>query len=352
MSSWCNRNIPRKRDLLGIPEPFRPQPIPRAERHEVIESETYQHMDLSESYVSDIRFSDLFDKDLLYQNVNVNQNQMQIVNQKNQIVNQKNQNQIKIKINKNLLESSNAVELKHNSHSYVFVILRHLETSKDNYLWLTAYQSIRKYYTNRIIIIDDNSTINTVNGNLIRTEVIQSEFPGAAEVLPYYYFLKEKWADYMIFLHDSMFLYRAFTSNELKDEVCFHWHFPSDAKDEDKISTYLGLFKEIPHSSKLWNGCFGGTTIISYDIVKELEDKYALFSTLVTAIRNRKQRETFERLFGYLLYQEDKITRSSNFGSIYDYPDCFTNGHDYDMASNSAFQHHYSTAILKVWRGR
>lgn len=75
------------------------------------------------------------------------------------------------------------------------------------------------------MIIDDNSTINTVNGKLVNTEVIDSEYNGAGEILPYYYFLQHKWADRMIFLHDSMFMNRHFTPNELDSPIRFHWEF-------------------------------------------------------------------------------------------------------------------------------
>jgi hypothetical protein len=38
----------------------------------------------------------------------------------------------------------------------VFVILRHVSNSQQNY-WIRCYESIRKFYENKIIIIDDNS---------------------------------------------------------------------------------------------------------------------------------------------------------------------------------------------------
>ena len=39
MSSWANRNLPRRRDLSQIPEPLRPTIVPRAMQPLVIESE-------------------------------------------------------------------------------------------------------------------------------------------------------------------------------------------------------------------------------------------------------------------------------------------------------------------------
>ena len=66
--------------------------------------------------------------------------------------------------------------------SYVFVILRNIQNARDNDLWISSYNSIRKFYKNKIIIIDDNSKINTVNGKLVNTDIIYSEWNGAGEV--------------------------------------------------------------------------------------------------------------------------------------------------------------------------
>jgi hypothetical protein len=185
----------------------------------------------------------------------------------------------------------------------------------------------------------------------MRTEVIYSEYNGAGEILPYYYFLKNKWADRMIFLHDSMYLYRPFTSAELEGEVCFHWDFPIEA--DVKLYKYISLLsKQIEITDEKWNGCFGGASIISYTTVKEIEDKYSFFTRLVSVIRNRKQREIFERLFGYIMYHEHKVTRPSNFGSIHDYPNCFVNDINFDKSSQLVSEQNYSTALLKIWRGR
>lgn len=104
----------------------------------------------------------------------------------------------------------------------IFHILRNIIHAKDNDLWISSYNSIRRFYTNPIKIIDDNSIINTFNGKLIDTEVIQSEWNGAGEILPYYYFMKHKWADRMIFIHDSMLLYRPFHNSELSHPVRFY----------------------------------------------------------------------------------------------------------------------------------
>jgi hypothetical protein len=258
--------------------------------------------------------------------------------------------------------SPNAIELRYHDKSYVFVILRNISTSRDNDLWMSSYQSIRKFYTNKIVIIDDNSAINTVNGRLINTEVIQSEYNGAGEILPYYYFLMNKWADTMIFFHDSMFLHRPFTNVELDGVVRFHWHFDnSEIRNTRKIGTYISMlsnydalleFATQPES--VWTGCFGGASIIDLSIVQQLEESYSFFSKLVMSIRSRKDRETFERLLGIALYYHNLIGDSmSNFGNIVDYPGSFESQITTpEQGAYAISQKGYNSAIIKVWRGR
>jgi len=337
MSSWANIKIPRKRDISKIPEEFRPTLLTRAERPEVVRSEAFQYTVENDNFNSIINtFST-----------------KQIKERTNEYVGKKIESK----------PSPGAFELKYNNNSYVFVILRHIRQPKDNDLWISSYNSIRKYYTNKIIIIDDNSMINTVNGKLYETEIIQSEFAGAGEVLPFYYFLQQKWADVMIFLHDSMFINRPFKDDELDQDVKYHWYFKTNGLDDQrKIKNYLQLlshhkdlvdFYTDPNSS--WRGVYGATLIIPYNIVSYLEEKYNIFTTLAMTIKSRKDRETFERVLGILLCYEGSVNgeNCSNFGDILKYPDAFdSENNNVDTASHIVTQRGYNTAILKVWRGR
>jgi hypothetical protein len=321
MSSWANRHLPRKRDLSQIPLELRPHPISRAEQPHVILSESFQIKPVNE---------------VIYPVADPPQAKTRKIEH--------------IPLSARLLTYDN--------HSYVFVILRNIRHSKDNDLWISSYNSIRRFYTNSIKIIDDNSIINTLNGKLIDTEVIQSEWNGAGEILPYYYFMKHKWADRMIFIHDSMFLSRPFRDSELSDPVRFHWYFTNE-KDERRYSSYLSILSQpdllIEYSKKLslWKGCFGATSIIDLDIVNTLEEKYGIFSRLTMAIRTRPDREMFERIFGLILFYEGYVTdhQCSNFGDILHYPEAFESNY---MNIETALQraNNYDTAIVKIWRGR
>ena len=337
MSSWANRRIPIKRNLSQIPEGLRPTIIPRAAQPQVVLSESFQKQENEIVYPSGLEDSKASTPDMnLY-------------------------SRITPKRTMDWTPSPSAITLRHDNKSYVFVILRHIGNTRDNNLWTSSYQSIRKFYNNPIVIIDDNSKINTVNGKLVDTEIIQSDFSGAGEILPYYYFLKHKWADRMIFLHDSMFLHRRFTESELDGLIRFHWHFSNtEVRDQGKISTYLSMLRnhegllDYAKSNHSWKGCFGGTTIIDLEVVEHLEKKYDFFSTLTLSIKSRKDRETFERLLGIVVYYEKMIEEPcSNFGLITQYPTAFESQHtDPSSATHTVSQQNYNTAILKVWRGR
>ena len=125
MSSWANRHIPRKRDINQIPQELRPQIVPRAERFEVKESENYQ---------------------IKIENTPFNRSK----DSKNEpVVNPRQYVTKKIEFAPN----PSAIELIFQNKSYVFVILRHLRTTRDNDLWISSYNSIRRFYTNKIIIL-------------------------------------------------------------------------------------------------------------------------------------------------------------------------------------------------------
>jgi hypothetical protein len=339
MSSWANRGIPIKRNISQIPESLRPQIIPRVARSEVIASESFQEVSKNEIILKSRNNDSKKSKEEPHVNPRYYINK---------------------KIDTSL--SPSAFELRFRDKSYVFVILRHIRNTRDNDLWISSYNSIRKFYTNKIVIIDDNSFINTVDGKLNNTEVIKSEFNGAGEILPYYYFLKYKWADRMIFLHDSMFINRPFRDSELEGDIKFYWYFDkNEINDFRKINNFVSILKNnvelqayATDTDTKWYGCFGATTICSLSTIQYLEEEYNIFSVLVLSIRTRKDRETFERVFGIVLYYEG-IFNSDNcsiYGNIMKYPGAFESENNIETALHILRQSGYDTAIMKVWCGR
>ena len=245
--------------------------------------------------------------------------------------------------------------------SFIFFILRHVKKEEHHKLWKRCYQSIREFYPDHsIVIIDDHSTIPITEEPLNNTIVIQSEYPGAGELLPYYYFLSHEWADKLIFLHDSMLLQRPFTKEELNAPVKFHWHFERYWYNENQVIN--SLLSHLNDSEELininvnkkesWYGCFGSAMMIDYDVLRGIEDKYRLTEALKSVINNGVQRAGLERVLGILLFKERYVTKEncSNFGSIFtSYPEPYSSLGDDKL---NQIKKTYSGAVLKTWVGR
>ena len=365
MSSWMNRGIPRRRDLSQIPEELRPPaPIPRVERTEVIHSELYQPIPSSSSpFGSDgspffsMKYSMDNHNQVFYPASSSSSSSSRSSSELSSLL-----SSLSTQYSGILPTPSTSKELSINDKSYIFVILRNIRDSADNDLWIACYNSIRQYYTNKIIIIDDNSAMNTVNGRLDNTDIIYSDFAGAGETLPYYYFLMHRWADRMIFLHDTMSLYRPFRPDEIDTNARFHWFFTNT--DNLTVSRLEQFLPSLSRSNELlpyckqpdkWKACFGVAMIIDLQIVEQLEEKYKLFSTMVMMIRNRKDREMAERALGIVLFHEKLIssTNCSNFGDILYHPWAFDSSViDIKRAKYLVEQSGYQAAIMKLWRGR
>ena len=200
-----------------------------------------------------------------------------------------------------------------------FIILRHVNDEVTNNYWICCYESIRKYYPeNPIMIIDDNSNYVT-NPELYKTTIIKSEYPGRGELLPYYYYLHNHLFDIAVILHDSTIINQYIDLNVNKYKIL--WDFEHDwdqIEDETKLiklfnDQYLLDFYE---NKSLWKGCFGGMSIIAFDFLNVINNKYDL-SLLLGSVLTRYNRCSFERIIACLLQKEYPI--SILFGNIHTY---------------------------------
>lgn len=259
-----------------------------------------------------------------------------------------------------ILGKPSAIDLSDKKRSLVFIILTHVRDEKDQLLHERCYHSVKAFYPDApIVIIDDNSTIPVSKKAFPDAKIIRSEYPGAGEILPYTYFLKERWAEKMVFLHDSMFLKRPFYQEELNNSVCFHWYFEFHNYDDDDMINHL--LSHLHDSKKLidyntyhkasWLGCFGCATIIDLTVLDQIENKYSLTGRLKKIIKTRAQRCAFERVLGVILFKEKYVNKEkcSNFGSIRFYPLAFE---EVDSVTLEKIKSGYSGAILKTWHGR
>ena len=231
-----------------------------------------------------------------------------------------------------------------------FIILRHVNSIKTNKYWIECYNKIRLYYPNeKIIIIDDNSDYKFITKKeLHNTIIIQSQFPKRGELLPYYYYLKNKLFDSAVILHDSIFINKKFDTNV--DKYKFMWEFEhnwNDEKNETKLIYELKNKEELLNIYKnknLWKGCFGAMSIITYDYLNFLNHKYD-FSKLLPVIISRDDRKAFERVFSIML--QANHPRKTLLGNIHSYCRWGITFEEYIDGKVDK-----NKIITKVWSGR
>jgi len=230
-----------------------------------------------------------------------------------------------------------------------FVILRHVDSARADSYWKLCYESVRRLYPEEpILIVDDDSdpahlTTHPTTG----TTLVQSEYPGRGELLPYIYYLRLKISDRAVFLHDTVFL-------QSKVPFCDgYWyqhlwaaadHRPEDHAGEVRI---LGALKDPPlalHSKKTrWHGCFGAMVIITHDLLCSVDKAYT-FTKLAGAVLTRDDRRAFKRVVACLLRTLYDTTPPPVYGNIKDY--CIPAG---DFEGRAALQH---LPAIKVRGGR
>jgi hypothetical protein len=203
--------------------------------------------------------------------------------------------------------------------TFGFIIIRHVNSEITDQYWKRCYECIRRFYPDhKIVIIDDNSNYSFVREieylkSVTNCEIINSEFPGRGELLPYYYFYHNKFFDKAIILHDSMFLNQVINLETIQniDKVLFLWFciHKWDPTNQQRIIIQSSIlrFKHdllylLDQPDKWW-GCFGVCSIISHDFLKRIFEKYN-FVDMLNHIKNRDSRCCLERIFALVCHLE------------------------------------------------
>ena len=243
--------------------------------------------------------------------------------------------------------------------SFGFIITRHVNSEKTNRYWNQNIKLLRSYYPEcKLIIIDDNSNQSFIKADFDykNLEIINSEFPGRGELLPYIYFLKYKWFDNAVIIHDSVFFHKTIDFTNINRKAMSLWMFINNNIEIDnvlRISNHLNHKKLIIYhilnwSQNNWVSCFGSMSYINYDFLVHLNDKYNL-TNLVNIIQNRSDRCALERIMGILIYIETQ-KNDTIFGSINQVSrDC---NYTFDEYMKSFYSGKIPTAVVKVWTGR
>jgi hypothetical protein len=267
-----------------------------------------------------------------------------------------------------------------NSNNYGFIITRHVNSETTNKYWNQCVKLIRTFYPLKpIVIIDDNSYSQFIKADeeYSNITIIMSEFPGRGELLPYVYLLKYKWFPSAVIIHDSVFIHKRIPFEKLTVPALPLWHYHYDRENIQNILRINRALKkshilhrklaDIPHpQTKLVNSfgiippinsnndiylCFGGQCYIQLQFLEKLEHKYNI-SNLTSAIHNRPDRCSFERILGALLCEECPKLRKihSLFGNIMRHPHAFQ--YKYDDYTNDLNNRKKICPFIKVWTGR
>jgi hypothetical protein len=255
--------------------------------------------------------------------------------------------------------------------NYGFIITRHVNNERTNKYWNNSVACIRRLYPDtKIVIIDDNSNMDLVKSfqEYKNVEVVESEFKGRGELLPYYYFHKNRYFQNAVIIHDSVFIHKRIDFNRFAGcKVIPLWHF---APDKEHFQNTQNIVRNLKNRSVLYNklsmmdqstmlwkknhekwfGCFGVQSYINYEFLDHIQKKYDLFKALDT-VKCRMDRCALERIFGAIFFNECKGLHkyTSLFGSIHTYMKW---GYTYEEYEKNVSERNIPRSVVKVWTGR
>ena len=233
-----------------------------------------------------------------------------------------------------------------------FIILRHVNSAQTNNYWIICYDKIREFYPeNKILLIDDNSNYDHVSkdkeATLTNTTIINSEFKGRGEILPYYYYLRNKLFDIAVIIHDSVFIQKHV---DFGTENRFIWDFEHHWDNLYHQIRLINLLKnnekimQLYNNNSLWKGCFGVMTVVKHDFLLVLEDQYN-FTNLINHITCRYDRMSLERVFA-VLFTLENTDKPSMFGNIHNYCTWDTTYQQYNEGQVG------DLPLVKIWSTR
>jgi hypothetical protein len=252
--------------------------------------------------------------------------------------------------------------------SFGFIMTRHVNSELTNNYWNHSVKLIRTFYPDKkIVIIDDNSNQSLVKAEFDypNVEIIQSEFPGRGELLPYYYYVKNKFFDNAVIIHDSIFFHIKINFAKLQDfQALPLWHFDKHIENKEdtiKIASKLKNYHIIKDKltsndirlgmkDDVWYGCFGCQSFINHNFLLQIESKYEL-TNLIPYVLCRSDRCCLERIIGIIISIENPkiLHQKSLFGCIQKYLKWGYTFHEYiDNLKKGTIKQ----PVIKVWTGR
>lgn len=252
--------------------------------------------------------------------------------------------------------------------TYGFILTRRVISTETNKYWNQCVKLIRTHYPDKqIVIIDDNSDISFLSADFDykNLTVIKSEYPGRGELLPYIYYLKHRWFDSAVIMHDSTFINKKISFGKIKDPVVPLWHHKYDK--ENLPALYL-MAKTLNNNANLikilcgddsdllsfrnkYNLCFGCQAYISLNFLDGLEQKYKI-SNLLNVVKTRVDRCCLERILGIIFCEEyqNLLQSKSIFGDIFNHTKSLN--YTFNEYMNDFKNNRLTDFFVKVWTGR
>jgi hypothetical protein len=242
------------------------------------------------------------------------------------------------------------------SRTYGFIISRHVNSERTNKYWNRCVKLIRTLYPYRmIVIIDDNSNPAFLKAdhdykNLI---VIQGEYPGRGELLPYIYYARNKWFDRAVIIHDSVFFHKRISFEDVNLPVVSLWHFSKGFNRVDydpNIAKRLNYGDIINNCAKNrdWVGCFGVQSFIKHSFLIHIMNKYHI-PNLLHVVTSRPNRCCLERVFAIIFFLELRVLNTSILGKI---EGLMASGSTYESYIQDLKNRRLKAPIIKVFTGR
>ena len=244
-----------------------------------------------------------------------------------------------------------------------FIMIRHVSSKITDLYWKESYSAIRRFYPSApVLIVDDSSNKRFLREDIVLsncTVVYDTENKGRAELLPYYYFHKLKPFQQAVVIHDSVFLQAPVPVVDCSG-IQFLWSIPHYHEDsiqkeihelidalpvqnrEDVRSMYL-------HTKANWTGTFGVMSVVTWEWLDEVEQRYHLFENWFPVLKNREYRCAMERVFGLVAYHhQPSRVKEPVFGTIQKYVRWGITFAEY-LTKYDEFS---TYPIIKVWSGR
>jgi hypothetical protein len=241
-----------------------------------------------------------------------------------------------------------------------FIITRCVKKVEHNQLYKESYAAIRKHHPDlKIVIIDDNSDKNILEEiPMVNVEIIQSEFPGAGEYLPYYYLLTRKLFKKAMILQDSTFVNTQIPYENVNDYM-FFYEFVKDLNIDN--TGVEKIFQNTKKPGELldflrnrnWKGCWGTLMVITYDFLKKLDDTVGIENWKNT-INNRDMRIALEKAMAIAcIYVSGEKSAYSLFGNKDDLEVMkIEPGGSYNIQMYLEDKTRIKDKIIKVWNSR